>query len=713
MKIFKLLKEIALKKRREATVFSKKNSLIFFGLILLSLQAVIFATKPKSNQSLTETLGLFLPPSIQVSGKSAKSAEGVEFLITFFEKLDSQTFDPENPAINNAAKAIASRTAKTIVKGLKNSVLELTTAEKLFVSRQLKLMSVLLLRIDGLSDQCKQEILKAHRLISSIFNPSAFAKIVNVIDGQKAKLFTFLGLIAATFGTLATFHAFKISKTADQTAQDIKQVSGLCAAACQAACDNPEKLTTGLNAVIDVVEAKKDEIASIMGAFSKTEQDTEPPLPDPTTTHKKGFFDVLETLCNNPANHPVIERLASKLGGQAINLKLAPEPAAKKPSTAAPRRVLVGRRPLRLGTKTKTEKKTSPITEAISALEKNPDTRDGFFGLIGKIGSRATAQIPAAVSAATHPSTEPTAATKRSLFRRKKANPTGKEKQKANDNDGFYSCGEESDDQKNVPSLKPGMSSSSSSLFTNPRTNLQRKKQSTNPTIGETARELISAFEDNPKMRRRSLHVVEQVGKHAVTEIAPQIPAAVAAHSSGTAAKPDTKGKSTFTAETDDFDSGDESSDPDTDDSCKVEDGEANPQNPLTSCSSSSSSSTSNPKTVSKKKKVRFKKNPSFISEVVSAIKQNPEIRADVKEVVTNVAKEAVRTSPQFATTLASAAASSALGATSNAIGGSYRATKGALGNAASKIWSYLPTQASAGDCGQGPEKPVCDDNNV
>lgn len=253
----------------------KKLANIFIGLALLSLQAT-------NCQSLVEAVGQFIPPSTSnVDGKSIKSAIEAEFLINFFEKLDIETFDPTSPEISKSAKKLASRTATIIAKGLKNSDLELTTKEKLFVCNQLKFMATLLLRINGLSDQCKQEILKAHRLINAIFNPSFFSRTFDFIYAQKNKAFTALGLITATFGTLAVFHAFKILKTTNQVAQDIQKVSGLGASACQTACDHPENLAAGLGAGIDVLAAKKQEITDILTAIINAAHAANPPPPAP------------------------------------------------------------------------------------------------------------------------------------------------------------------------------------------------------------------------------------------------------------------------------------------------------------------------------------------------------------------------------------------------------------------------------------------------
>lgn len=258
----------------------KKLARIFIGLALFSLQAA-------NCQSLVETVGQFIPPSTSsVDGKSIKSAIEAGFLINFFENLDSETFDSTNPEISKAAKKISNRAATTIAKGLKNIDLELSTKEKLFICNQLKFMTTLLLRINGLSDQCKQDILKTHRLINAIFNPSFSSRAFDFIYAQKNKAFTVLGLITATFGTLAAFHAFKILKNTDHTtqnftkiSQDLKQISGLCASACQTASDHPENLAAGLGAGIDVLAAKQEEITNILTAIINAAHTANPPPP--------------------------------------------------------------------------------------------------------------------------------------------------------------------------------------------------------------------------------------------------------------------------------------------------------------------------------------------------------------------------------------------------------------------------------------------------
>lgn len=191
----------------------KKLAHIFIGLALLSLQAA-------NGQSLVETLGQFIASdSSNYDAKSIKSATEAEFLINFFERLDKETFDPTNPEISKTAKKIADRTSSTIAKGLKNSDLELTTKEKLFAHNQLKFMTTLLLRINGLSDQSKQDILKAHRLISKIFHTSFTAKAFNAFYSKTGKIFTCLGLISATAGTFlimaTTVYASSIAKRVD------------------------------------------------------------------------------------------------------------------------------------------------------------------------------------------------------------------------------------------------------------------------------------------------------------------------------------------------------------------------------------------------------------------------------------------------------------------------------------------------------------------
>ena len=506
----------------------KKLAHIFIGLALLSLQAA-------NGQSLVEAVGQFIPPNASsVDGKSIKSAIESEFLINFFEKLDSETFDSANPEICKSAKKIADRTSSTIAKGLKNSDLELTTKEKLFVCNQLKFMTTLLLRINGLSDQCKQDILKAHRLINAIFSPSFSARAFDFIYAQKNKAFTALGLIAATFGTLAAFHTFKILKTTDQVAQDIQKVSGLGASACQTACDNPENLAAGLGAGIDVLAAKDKELEKIIGAFKKSDKSdgASPIIPTPPS---KGPFEMIEGLVNNPANHGLIERLATTLGSQAIKLGLAPKPDTTT-SKRTPKRVVVGGRSLKPRVEPKQQK--SPITEGFEALENNSRTR------------------------------------------------------------------------------------------------------------------------------RRLFHTIETVGKHVVTEVAPEIPGAVAAYSSKAAPQPKAQAKEKEKAkepsiEGDDFDSGDESSDAESTDSCRVDDDEESQRRPLGS--SSSSSSTANAITKRKKKKVRFTaqqkvKDPqSMFSQITSELEKNPNTRAELIDAGKEVAKQAVKTSPQFATTIASA----------------------------------------------------------